>query len=213
MREMAQDFTDIPAGLSLSQATFKRGFDILAAAAGFALTFWIIGLAWIAATLDTGANGFFTQERVGRNGRRFRVIKLRTMRIDPGVDTTVTTAGDARITPLGRLFRRLRLDELPQLINVLKGDMSLVGPRPDVPGYADTLESHDRVILSVRPGITGPATLKYRDEEQMLENAEDPEAYNREVIWPDKVRLNRAYVENWSFMRDLHYIWRTVTGR
>jgi lipopolysaccharide/colanic/teichoic acid biosynthesis glycosyltransferase len=213
MREMAQDFTDIPAGLSLSQATFKRGFDILAAAAGFALTFWIIGLAWIAATLDTGANGFFTQERVGRNGRRFRVIKLRTMRIDPGVDTTVTTAGDARITPLGRLFRRLRLDELPQLINVLKGDMSLVGPRPDVPGYADTLESHDRVILSVRPGITGPATLKYRDEEQMLENAEDPEAYNREVIWPDKVGLNREYVENWSFMRDLHYIWRTVTGR
>jgi lipopolysaccharide/colanic/teichoic acid biosynthesis glycosyltransferase len=199
--------------LSPGQRALKRGFDMFGAALGLALTWWLIVLLWAAATVDTRANGFFVQERVGRNGRRFRVIKLRTMRIDPGVDTTVTTSGDARITRIGRWFRRLKLDELPQLINVIKGDMSFVGPRPDVPGYADTLEPDDRVILAVRPGITGPATLRYRDEEQMLAHAEDPEAYNRAVIWPDKVRLNRAYVENWSFMRDLHYIWRTVTGR
>uniref|UniRef100_UPI0025BFCAE4 sugar transferase n=1 Tax=Aquisalimonas sp. TaxID=1872621 RepID=UPI0025BFCAE4 len=103
------------------------------------------------------------------------------------------------------------LDELPQLINVLKGDMSFVGPRPDVPAFADTLAGEDRIILSVRPGITGPATLKYRDEETLLAEADDPEAYNSEVIYPDKVRINREYV-HWSFWRDLLDIWRTVVG-
>ncbi|MGM0760450.1 MAG: sugar transferase, partial [Thermodesulfobacteriota bacterium] len=103
-----------------------------------------------------------------------------------------------------------KIDALPQLINALKGDMSFVGPRPDVPGYADLLEGEDRVILSVRPGITGPATLHYRDEEALLAEQDDPEAYNRDVIWPDKVRLNREYVENWSFRKDLQYIWQTV---
>lgn len=199
-------------GLSYRQAALKRGFDALGAAAGLLLTFWLIGLVWVVATIDTGANGFFTQQRVGRNGRLFRVVKLRTMRVDPTVDTTVTTSGDARITRAGRLLRKAKLDELPQLINVLKGDMSFVGPRPDVPGFADALEGEDRIILSVRPGITGPATLKYRDEETLLANAEDPEAYNREVLWPDKVRINREYVENWSFWRDLGYIWRTLVG-
>lgn len=197
-------------GLSPVQARLKRGFDVLGAAVGLALTFWLIGLAWVAATLDTGANGFFTQERVGRHGRRFRVIKLRTMRVDPAVRTMVTTSGDARITRIGRFLRRAKLDELPQLINVLKGDMSLVGPRPDVPGFADRIAAEDRIILSVRPGITGPATLKYRDEEALLARVGDPEAYNRDVIYPDKVRINRAYVEQWSFSRDLRYLWETL---
>lgn len=199
-------------GLSDGQAALKRGFDVLGAGFGLLLTFWLVALAWIVATVDTCANGFFTQERVGRGGRRFRVIKLRTMRVDPAVDTTVTTSGDARITRVGRILRRAKLDELPQLINVVKGDMSFVGPRPDVPGYADALKGGDRIILTVRPGITGPATLKYRDEEILLANAEDPEAYNREVLWPDKVRINREYVENWSFVKDVRYIWRTVVG-
>ena len=199
-------------GLSPGQAALKRGFDFMGSVGGLILTFWLIGLAWIAATLDTGANGFFVQERVGRHGRRFRVVKLRTMRVDPAVDTSVTTAGDARITRVGRLLRRTKLDELPQLINVLKGDMSFVGPRPDVPGYADALQGEDRIVLSLRPGITGPATLHYRNEEELLAAADDPEAYNREVIWPDKVRLNREYVENWSFWQDLVYIWRTIFG-
>ena len=198
------------AGLSGSQAALKRGFDLLTATLGLALTFWLIGLAWLLASWSTGANGFFTQERVGRGGRRFRVIKLRTMRVDPAVATTVTTSADARITPFGRFLRRTRIDELPQLVNVLKGDMSFVGPRPDVPGFADVLEGADRVILSVRPGITGPATLAYRDEEGTLAEVDDPQAYNRDVIWPEKVRLNRAYVENWSFRKDLACLWQTV---
>ena len=199
-------------GLSPVDAALKRGFDVFGSALGLLLTFWLIALAWLVATVDTRANGFFTQERVGRYGRRFSVVKLRTMQVDPAVNTTVTTAGDARITPVGRLLRRAKLDELPQLINVLKGDMSFVGPRPDVPGFADTLEGEDRIILTVRPGITGPATLKYRDEEALLAGADDPEAYNRDVIYPDKVRINREYVQNWSFRRDVQYIWKTILG-
>lgn len=176
------------------------------------MTFWLIALLWIAAAVDTRANGFFVQERIGRFGKRFHVIKLRTMRADPSIHSTVTTAGDARITRFGRLLRRLKLDELPQLVNVLKGEMSLVGPRPDVPGYADALEGEDRVILSVRPGITGPAALKYKNEEILLAGQDDPERYNNDVIWPEKVRLNREYVDNWSFRKDLYYIWRTLFG-
>ncbi len=201
-----------PLRLSRRETALKRGFDVVGASVGLALTFWLIALAWLAARWDTGASGLFVQERVGRYGRLFRVIKLRTMRADPAVDTTVTTSSDARITPLGHLLRRAKLDELPQLINVLKGDMSFVGPRPDVPGYADALVGEDRLILTVRPGITGPATLKYRDEERLLAEQDDPERYNREVIYPDKVRLNREYVEQYSFLRDLGYIWRTLLG-
>ena len=203
---------NVPQGLSRPQAALKRGFDVLGAAGGLVLTSWIILPAWLLATLDTRANGFFTQERVGRNGRIFRVVKLRTMRPDSKVDTTVTTGFDPRITRLGRFFRRAKIDELPQLFNVLVGHMSFVGPRPDVPGYADALEGEDRVILAIRPGITGPATLAYRDEEVLLAQVDDPERYNNEVIFPDKVRLNRGYVENWSFRKDIGYIWRTVVG-
>jgi len=188
----------------------KRAFDLICATIGLLLTFWLIALLWVAAAIDTRANGFFLQERIGRFGRRFHVIKLRTMRADSSVHSTITVAGDARITRFGRLVRRMKLDELPQLINVLKGEMSLVGPRPDVPGYADALEGEDRVILSVRPGITGPAALKYKNEEALLAGQDEPERYNSEVIWPEKVRLNREYVNNWSFSKDLYYIWRTI---
>ena len=196
--------------LSKGQAFLKRTFDFTAAALGLAMTFWIILPAWVLASVDTRRNGFFTQERVGKDGRIFRVIKIRTMRDVSGLETTVTTDTDQRITSLGRFWRKSKIDELPQLINVLKGDMSFVGPRPDVPGYADRLEGEDRIVLSVRPGITGPATLKYRDEELLLAEAKDPERFNDEVLWPDKVRLNREYVHNWSFWGDLGYIWRTV---
>src|SRR5699024_5392612 len=115
-------------------------------------------------------------------------------------------------TPLGRFFRRTKIDELPQLWNVLLGDMSFVGPRPDVPGYADKLEGEQRLLLSIRPGITGPATLKYRDEEAMLAAQDDAEAYNRDVIWPDKVHLNLDYIRDWSLAGDIRYIWQTVFG-
>jgi lipopolysaccharide/colanic/teichoic acid biosynthesis glycosyltransferase len=190
----------------------KRAFDLVAATLGFALVGWVILLAVIAARIDTGQSGLFRQARVGRHGRPFNLLKIRTMRPVAGIDTSVTVAGDARITPIGRLLRRLKIDELPQLWNVLVGQMSLVGPRPDVPGFADRLEGEDRIILEVRPGITGPASLEYRNEEALLAAQSDPEAYNRDVIWPDKVRINRQYVENWSFFADLRYIWRTILG-
>lgn len=126
--------------------------------------------------------------------------------------TTVTTTGDIRITQLGAKLRRWKLDELPQLWNVLKGDMSFVGPRPDVPGFMDRLQGEDRAILTLRPGITGPATLKYRNEEEILSKVPDPETYNSEVIWPDKVKINLQYLHNWSLIGDLRYIKQTVIG-
>lgn len=199
--------------LSRAQVATKRGFDVLGASLGLMLTWWLILFAWIAATIDTRQNGFFTQLRVGKNGILFTVFKIRTMRNVPDVDTTVTTGDDPRITRLGRFLRKAKIDELPQLINVLRGDMSFVGPRPDVPGFADRLMGEDRVILSIRPGITGPATLKYRDEENILAGQKDSETYNRDVIFPDKVRINREYIENWSLSGDIRYIWLTMAGR
>jgi lipopolysaccharide/colanic/teichoic acid biosynthesis glycosyltransferase len=126
--------------------------------------------------------------------------------------TTVTRSDDARITEWGRRFRRYKLDELPQLWNVLLGQMSLVGPRPDVPGYADQLEGEDRAILALRPGITGPATLAWRDEEEVLAGVDDPEAYNKEVIYPDKVRRNLGYIKRWSITRDIRFVIATLFG-
>ena len=194
----------------LLSAAIKRGFDLVFSIVGLLLLGWLILVTYIVASVDTSRSGFFIQKRVGRFGRSFGLIKLRTMREDADIDTTVTTASDPRVTPLGRFLRRYKLDELPQLINVFIGDMSFVGPRPDVIGLADKLEGDDRIILSVRPGITGPATLKYRNEERLLESCENPEQYNREVIFPDKVRLNKEYVKNYSIWRDMYYILMTI---
>lgn len=201
---------DSQSQLSFRQRLLKRGFDVIASSVGLIVLCPLILVGWIAATISTGANGFFLQRRVGRHGRLFPLLKLRSMRNVQNMDTTVTAAGDVRVTPVGRVLRKVKLDELPQLINVLLGHMSLVGPRPDVPGFADTLEGEDRVILSLRPGITGPASIAFRNEEELLATADDPEAYNRDVIWPEKVRLNRAYVANYSFAADLKCIWQTV---
>lgn len=200
----------MPKGLSLPDRFLKRAFDILASTFGLILTGWIIILAYIAASIDTKKRGFFTQERIGRRGIPFKVIKIRTMRDIPSVNTTVTALNDPRITLLGRFFRKTKIDELPQLINVFLGQMSFVGPRPDVAGFADKLMREDRIILSVRPGITGPATLKYREEEELLAAQDDPEKFNDEVIFPDKVRLNREYVVNYSFWKDIQYIYQTI---
>lgn len=200
-------------GLSLREALIKRSFDIIIAATGLLFTWWIILLAALAATIDTRRNGFFLQQRVGQNAKLFTVIKIRTMRQVAGFETTVTTANDARITDLGRILRKTKIDELPQLINVLLGQMSFVGPRPDVPSFADKLIGEDRLLLTIRPGITGPATLKYRDEETLLASQDDPANYNQEVIWPDKVKLNCDYVRTWSFWGDVKLIWITVAGK
>lgn len=199
-------------GLGADQAAIKRTFDLMLSAIGLALSSWLILLAWIAASWDTRSNGFFIQQRVGKNGRLFRVVKIKTMRPNRELSTTVTRSGDPRITPLGCFLRKTKIDELPQLWNVLWGDMSFVGPRPDVPGFADSLVGEERRLLSIRPGITGPATLKYRNEEELLTAAGDPEVYNREVIWPDKVRINLEYIRDWRLAKDLQYIWKTVMG-
>jgi lipopolysaccharide/colanic/teichoic acid biosynthesis glycosyltransferase len=212
LKDPDQIFTQNITGLSAQQRWFKRSFDVIVALLGLLLSSWLILLAWIAATITTGYNGFFTQVRIGRHGRPFHVVKLRTMSVQQEPGTTVTTKADPRITPLGRFLRKTKVDELPQLLNVLVGDMSLVGPRPDVPGFADKLEGDDRIVLSVRPGITGPATLKYRNEEELLAEQDDPEAYNRDVIYADKVKINREYVEKYRFVKDLKYIYQTVFG-
>lgn len=191
----------------------KRIFDFCLASLGLVCLGWLIIMSFIFASFDTRQNGFFTQARVGKNGHLFKVIKIRTMRKIVGINTTVTTKADPRITHLGAFFRRTKIDELPQLLNVFLGQMSFVGPRPDVPGYYDQLPDEERkILLSVCPGITGPATLKYRMEEEILATVDEPESYNREVIFPDKVRINREYIENYSFMNDLRYIWATVFG-
>lgn len=159
-----------------------------------------------------GGPAFFTQKRVGRDGRLFTMYKFRSMTVGHG-GSSVSVAGESRITPLGAKLRKYKLDELPELWNVLIGDMSFVGPRPDVPGYADALTGEDREVLKLRPGITGPASLKYRDEEEILAGVEDPQKYNDEVIFPDKVRINRYYLHHYSFWMDIRMIFATVLGQ
>lgn len=190
----------------------KRGFDIVVSFLGLVFSWWLIFIAWVIATFETKSNGFFIQKRVGKDGKIFNVIKIKTMKKVEGVDTTITSSNDVRITKSGKFFRDKKIDELPQLINVLIGDMSFVGPRPDVPGYADKLEGEDRIVLSIRPGITGPASLKYKNEEEILASQNDPKWYNDKIIWPDKVRINKEYIKNWSLKTDIEYIIKTVTG-
>lgn len=155
---------------------------------------------------------FFVQQRVGKGGKLFPCHKFRSMSVNHN-GSSVSVAGESRITPLGAILRKYKLDELPELWDVLIGKMSFVGPRPDVPGYADKLQGKDRIILSLRPGITGPATLKYRNEEELLAAVADPIKYNDEVIYPDKVRINRYYAEHYSFVDDIRMIFCTVLGK
>ena len=173
-----------------------------------------------------GGPAFFVQKRVGKDGKLFKCHKFRTMTMKHS-GSSVSVAGDSRITPLGAKLRHYKLDELPELWDVLKGDMSFVGPRPDVPGYADQLQGDDRDVLKLRPGITGPATLKYRLEDEMIaeyvaqkqkegdiRDAQDIAVeYNDTVIYPDKVRLNCYYYRNYSFWKDIKMIFCTVLGK
>jgi len=188
----------------------KRIFDFLLALIGLFFTWPIILIAWIIASIETKSNGFFLQKRVGENGKLFTIIKIKTMY--PNKGSSITTANDKRVTKSGRFFRKYKIDELPQLVNVLIGDMSFVGPRPDVKGYADKLQGEDKIILSVKPGITGPATLKYKNEEEILAKVDNPIEYNDKVIWPDKVKINKEYIKNWSLKKDIEYIIKTIKG-
>ena len=154
----------------------------------------------------------FKQRRVGQYGRLFTMYKFRSMTVAHS-GSSVSVKGESRITPLGAVLRKYKLDELPELWNVLIGDMSFVGPRPDVPGYADKLEGEDRRMLLLKPGIPGPASLKYRNEEELLAKQENPQEYNDKVLFPDKVRLNIEYLDNWSFSNDIKFIIYTVLGK
>lgn len=159
-----------------------------------------------------GGSVIFKQKRVGQYGKLFTMYKFRSMTVHHS-GSSISVKGESRITPLGAKLRKYKLDELPELWNVLIGDMSFVGPRPDVPGYADALTGDDREVLKLRPGITGPASLKYRDEEELLAQQADPIRYNDEVIFPDKVRINRYYLHHYSFIKDIQMIICTVLGK
>ena len=169
--------------------------------------FPLITILVILSTISTGKFGVFSQERVGKGGAIFRIFKVRSMDVQSG--DVITAENDPRITRFGHFIRITKLDELLQLFNIIKGDMSFVGPRPDVIGYADKLVGDDRIILSVKPGITGPATIFYRNEEHLLVGKKDKNKYNDEVLWPNKVKINKEYLENWSFVADMKILVRT----
>ena len=159
-----------------------------------------------------GGPVLFRQNRIGQFGKLFKIYKFRSMQLNHN-GNTISVKGENRITPFGAVLRKYKLDELPELWNVLKGDMSFVGPRPDVEGYADKLKDPERILLSVKPGITGPATLKFSNEEELLSSQLDPVRYNKEVLYPKKVKINLKYIEHWSFWLDIKIIVFTLVGK
>ncbi len=193
--------------LSLKQQIIKRSFDVSIAFFALIVLLFPLFFLLLASRFDFGLSGLFIQKRVGREGKIFEMYKIRTLK---GNKSHTLEEISTHQTRFGRWLRRSKLDEIPQLFNVLKGDMSLVGPRPDILGYADNLKGDDRLILKVRPGLTGPATLKYKNEDLLLQGREDAQKYNDEVIWPDKVKINKEYIKNWSFFKDLKYIYKSI---
>ena len=193
-----------------SQKYLKRGVDILLSLIGIIVTSPILAIGIVLSAISTSSCGLFFQKRVGRNGKLFLLIKLRTMKFSRYRNTNVTISNDPRITIIGKYLRKTKIDELPQLFNVLLGTMSFVGPRPDVPGYADLLEGKDRALLDLRPGITGPASLYFHNEEELLTKVTNPEHFNKEIIWPKKVILNLEYLENYSLFTDFNLIFKTL---
>jgi lipopolysaccharide/colanic/teichoic acid biosynthesis glycosyltransferase len=190
---------------------FKRIIDLLAAGGGLLVLCPLLAVLALAVKGTSPGPVFFRQERVGRGGRGFRILKFRTMVADAerrGLH--ITAGGDPRVTPVGRLLRHYKMDELPQLWNVLVGDMSLVGPRPEVAKYVALYSSEQRRVLEVRPGITDPASLAYRHEEALLARAADPERFYVETVMPAKLRINLDYINHRTFVRDLIVLLRTV---
>lgn len=204
----------------------KPIFDRIVSFVGLLLIWPLLLLIALLVRVKIGKPVFFVQNRIGKDGKPFKMHKFRTMEV--GFDESpVSMAGEERIMPFGAKLRRYKLDELPELWDVLIGKMSFVGPRPDVPGYADMLEGDDRDVLKLRPGITGPASLKYRDEEELIADyVKQAEAqgdsrseqeialwYNDNILWPDKVRINCYYYRHYSFIKDIQMIFCTVLGR
>ena len=195
--------------LTNRQLLTKRIFDLIVSFTLLPIIIIPLILLIILSSLSTGRFGLFFQRRIGQFGKRFTLYKIRTLRGSSHHDAIDIKENE---TFSGSWLRKSKLDELPQIFNVINGTMSFVGPRPDVPGYADLLEGNDRVILKVKPGITGPATIKYSNEDNLLLSQADPLKYNDEVIWPDKVNINKEYIKNWSFWKDVGYLFASVLG-
>lgn len=193
---------------------FKRMFDFCFAIVLLPFIIPLIIICWIIASFETKSNGFFCQDRVGQYGKIFKVIKIKTLynSKEKEVRSSIISEISQYITKSGKVFRKYKLDEFPQIFNILVGQMSFVGPRPDIPGYADKLEGEDRIILELKPGITGPASIKYKNEENLLLEHINPQEYNDKIIWPDKVRINKEYYLNYSFYKDIYYIFKTIVG-
>ena len=189
----------------------KRTFDILLASLGLLLLSPFFALAWLAIKLDDGNAVLFRQVRIGKGGETFVILKFRSMRPEGcRTGSYVTARGDPRITNVGIWLRRCKLDELPQLWNVLRGDMSFVGPRPEVPRYVAFYTEEQRQVLKLRPGITDEASIEFRDEEALLATAQDPERFYVEQCIPRKIALNLEYARRASLWADIGVILRTV---
>lgn len=190
--------------MTATEKNIKRVFDVFFASIGLFILGWFILLMAIISKIDINGNGFFKQKRVGQHGNLFTIYKIETIHPEE------VKKESPHITRFGQFIRKYKIDEFPQLWNVLKGTMSFVGPRPDISGFADKLKGEATLILSVKPGITGPATLHFRNEEELLQAQVNPEVYNKEIIWPQKVALNIQYVKEYRFTKDIQYLYKTL---
>ncbi len=189
--------------------TIKRVLDLVGSILGLLIALPLLGFIAMSIKIMMGNPLIFRQTRVGQNGKLFTLYKFRSMTYNHN-GNSITVKGESRITPLGNFLRKYKLDELPELWNILKGDMSFVGPRPDVPEYITKLVGEERLILRIRPGLTSPASIKYKDEEKLVALATDPQSFYNEVIWPDKVRINLEYCKNRSLLGDMTLILKTM---
>ena len=178
----------------------KRFFDLFFSFLALLLFWWFIFACWIIASIDTKSNGLFIQERIGQFGKVFKIYKLRTIKNNI----------ENNISKTGFFFRKTKIDELPQLWNIFIGNMSFVGPRPDIAGYYDTLEGEDKEVLKLKPGLPGLASIKYYNEEEILKTVDNPQLYNDTVIFPDKVKINLEYYKQQSLLLDVKIIFKTL---
>ena len=188
----------------------KRLFDLIFAIFGLILLLPFFLAISILIKIDSKGSIFFIQDRVGQDTFLFKIIKFRTMTTSEEIKSTISIKGDVRVTKFGEILRRYKIDELPELINILRGEMSFVGPRPDVPGYADKLNGDARNILKLKPGITSLASLKYSNEELLLSQQKNPIDYNNNIIYPDKVKMNLNYYKNHNLWIDIKIIFATI---
>ena len=190
----------------------KRFFDAVVASISLLLLAPLLAVLALLVKAASPGPVFYRQERVGRDGKIFRIAKFRSMLVNADrLGLHITSAGDPRITRIGRILRACKLDELPQLWNVARGEMSLVGPRPEVPRYVNSYSAAQREVLAIRPGVTDPASIAYREEEKLLASQPDPERYYREVVLPHKLDLNREYLSRMSFCYDAYLLARTIS--